>query len=53
MNTQPRVVNSINYEYSPMVDAEFDKFEVNDDLVYNLRDAETATFYHDTCNPEE
>ena len=37
----------------PMLDSEFDRFELNYDFESTLRDAETATFYHDACDPEE
>ncbi len=42
-----------NYENIPIIDGEFDRFEINSDFEMVLRDADTATFYHDSCNPEE
>ena len=37
----------------PMIDGEFDRFELNSDLSGSLHNADSATFYHDDCNPEE
>lgn len=37
----------------PVIDKEFDRFEVNSDLEIQLREAETANFYHDAIDPEE
>ncbi len=36
-----------------MIDGDFDKFELNLDLEPNLREAETATFYHDALDSME
>ena len=36
-----------------MIDREFYRFELNNDLETNLREAETATFYHDALDSEE
>jgi hypothetical protein len=40
-------------ENIPMIDGEFDLFELNNDLEIQLREAETANFYHDAFDPEE
>lgn len=37
----------------PLIDGDFDSFEVNSDFEMQLREAETANFYHDSFNPEE
>lgn len=47
-------VVELNYPHNiPMIDGEFDVFEVNTDLEVNLREAETATFYHNALNWDE
>ncbi len=43
-------------EYSsniPLIDVEFDSFELNNDFGFNLRESDNATFYHDALNIEE
>jgi len=40
-------------ENSPMIDGEFDLFEINHDLGTQLRDSATANFYHDALDKEE
>lgn len=53
MPTQSRE-NQFSYSDAiQMIDGEFDRFEINSDLEMQLREADTATFYHDSCNPEE
>lgn len=37
----------------PLIDAEFDRFELTTELEETLRDAETANFYHDALNSED
>lgn len=37
----------------PLIDPEFDRFELNAELEETLREAETANFYHDLLNSEE
>lgn len=37
----------------PMIDREFDHFELNKDLEIDMRKTESATFYHDALNLEE
>jgi hypothetical protein len=53
MPYQPAISAPTYFESIPMIDGEFDFFELNNDLEMQLRDAETANFYHDTLNPEE
>ncbi len=38
---------------SPMIDGEFDRFNLNTDFEMSLREAEPANFYHDALNEEE
>jgi hypothetical protein len=53
MYTQ-HTIGEPNYcENIPMIDGEFDRFEMNSDLEMQLREAETANFYHDALNEEE
>lgn len=53
MATQ-HTISEANYSGNiPMMDAEFDRFEINTDFEMVLREAETANFYHDTLNEEE
>ncbi len=37
----------------PLIDEEFDRFELNTELEETLREAETANFYHDLLNSED
>lgn len=37
----------------PLIDTEFDRFELNDELEQTLREAEAANFYHDLLNSED
>lgn len=37
----------------PMIDSEFDRFELNTELEETLREAEAANFYHDLLNSED
>ena len=37
----------------PMIDREFDRFELNNDLSGSLHEAQTATFYHGALDLEE
>ena len=53
MYAQPIIYEQSYSGNIPMIDGEFDRFEMNYDLEMQLRDAESATFYHDTCYPEE
>lgn len=53
MQTQNIIRDPMLYEAIPMVDAEFDRFEMNNDFEMVLREAETANFYHDALNEEE
>jgi hypothetical protein len=50
----PHMIREPNYSGNiPMIDGEFDRFEMNSDLEMQLREAETANFYHDALNEEE
>ena len=53
MYAQPNFTPSNCHLSIPMLDMECDRFEKNNDLEMQLRDAEPANFYHDTFNPEE
>jgi len=37
----------------PIIDGDFDSFELNHDLECTLREADAATFYHDAPDLEE
>ena len=37
----------------PVIDGDFDVFEVNHDLEEQLRESEYATFYHDARDSEQ
>ncbi len=37
----------------PVIDRDFDRFEMNNDLAANLHEAEKSTFYHDAPNRQE
>lgn len=37
----------------PLINRGFDRYELNNDLAAILREAETATFYHNALNPAE
>lgn len=53
MYAQHIIRDPIYFEAIPMIDGEFDRFEVNNDFEMVLREAETANFYHDALNDEE
>ncbi|MFZ4125140.1 MAG: hypothetical protein ACOYJ2_03600 [Rickettsiales bacterium] len=53
MRAHPIIEAPIYVETSPMVDAEFDRFEINNDFEMLLREAEPANFYHNALNEEE
>lgn len=53
MQTQPIITLLAYIETFPVVDAEFDRFEINNDFEMVLRAAEPANFYHDSLNEEE
>lgn len=53
MNTQRVGIQHNDGLNIPMIDGEFDRFELNHDLETDLRQADAATFYHDACNPLE
>ena len=37
----------------PLIDDEFDRFELTTELEETLRESETANFYHDSLNSED
>lgn len=37
----------------PLIDTEFDRFELNTELEETLREAETANFYHNSLASED
>lgn len=53
MYAQHIIRDPIYFDPIPMIDGEFDRFEVNNDFEMVLREAETANFYHDALNDEE
>ncbi len=54
MRTAPIVIHDpIYFEAVPMIEHEFNRFELNHDLEMQLREAEAANFYHDALNNEE
>ncbi len=47
------VIRTPNDDYSiPVIDAEFDRFELSHELDASLREVEAAAFYHDGFDPE-
>lgn len=47
-------INSVIYANNiPMLDGDFDRFEMNGDFEESLREVEVATFYHDALDLEE
>lgn len=54
MHAQPIFIRDpIYFEAIPMLDGEFDRFEINNELKMQLHHAETANFYHDAMSEEE
>lgn len=41
------------FENIPLIDGEFDNFEMNSDLEVQLREVEGANFYHNALDTEE
>lgn len=53
MYAQHIIRDPIYFEAIPMIEREFDRFEINNELEMQLRHAETANFYHDALSEEE
>ena len=53
MYPQPNIAEFTYQQNIPMLSREFDQFELSHDLEANLREADTATFYHDAPDLEE
>jgi hypothetical protein len=54
MHTQPVFIHDpIHYQIVPVIDGDFDRFEMNHDFEMVLREAEPANFYHNALNEEE
>lgn len=47
------ITEPVYHQNIPMIDREFDLFELNNDLEAHLREAETANFYHNALDLEE
>ena len=48
------IINDPSYFSNiPVIDADFDRFELKSDFEMTLREAEVANFYHDALDPEE
>ena len=52
MRTQQTVSTPV-YHSIPVIDNDFDTFELNCDMMESLREVEVANFYHDALNIEE
>ena len=51
---QSHNINEVIYTgNNPIIDGDFDRFEMNGDFEESLREAEVATFYHDALDLEE
>lgn len=53
MRTHRIIPGTTYHEPIPVIDEEFDRFELSHDLEVNRREAEATAFYHDTLDPEE
>lgn len=53
MYAQSNISEPRDFKNIPLIDGEFDDFELNNDMEMQLREADTANFYHDNFNPEE
>jgi len=53
MRTQHTATEASYCNNVPMIDGEFDRFEMNNDLMVNLCGAEVANFYHDAFDLAE
>ena len=53
MYTQPTTHQPIIFSTIPVIDAEFDRFDVREDLENSLREMEFANFYHGAFDTEE
>lgn len=50
----PYTHNAPSYgHHFPLIDTEFDVFELNSELEETLREAETSNFYHNSLNRED
>ena len=52
MRIEPMITDSVFQAIFPIIDGEFDLFELNDDLKIQLCESETANFYHDESYEE-
>ncbi len=46
MNTQRAHIRSAYYENFPLIDGEFDSFDLDDDLNFILRETQSNTLFH-------
>lgn len=53
MHAHPIIATPVHLEAIQIVDAEFDRFEMNNDFEMVTREENTAHFYHDALNDEE
>ncbi len=53
MNTQRTSIKPVYYETFPLLDGEFDRFDLDDELDFILREAEMATFLHHPVHLQE
>ena len=53
MYQQSVAIKPSYFENIPLIDGEFDEFEMNNELELQLRETEAANFYHDALDIAE
>ena len=53
MRTHHIITETTYHHNVPVIDGEFDRFEMNNDLMTSLCGADMANFYHDILDLEE
>ncbi|MFZ5932324.1 MAG: hypothetical protein ACOY15_14060 [Pseudomonadota bacterium] len=56
MNTPLTQINPLHYEYYenfPLIDGEFDSFDLDEELEFILEETQSATLFHKTLHLQE
>lgn len=53
MHTQRTHIRHVNYENLPLLDGEFDSFELDEELEFILHETQNATLFHKALRLQE
>ncbi len=53
MNTQRTHISPIYYENFPLIDGEFDSFDLDEELEFILQETQSATLFHKALHLQE